>query len=40
MDVVGDKPMKNYAGEMSLRRQSRKPGLNINYERFLNVELE
>ena len=39
-DVVGDKPVKNDAGEMSVSRDSKQKALLEHYQRLLNVEFD
>ena len=39
-DVVGDKPMKNDAGEMSMSEDSKQKAWLEHYQRFLNVEFD
>ena len=40
VDVVGDKPVRNDAGEMSLSEESKQKAWLEHYERLLNVEFE
>ena len=39
-DVIGDKPVKNDAGEMSLSKDSKQKAWLEHYQRLLNVELD
>ena len=39
-DVVGDKPVKNDAGEMSMSEDSKQKALLEHYQRLLNVEFD
>ena len=39
-DVVGDKPVKNDAGEMSVREDSKQKAWLEHYQRLLNVEFD
>ena len=39
-DVVGDKPMKNDAGEMSMSKDSKQKAWLENFQRLLNVEFD
>ena len=39
-DVVGDKPVKNDAGEMSMSEDSKQKALLEHYKRLLNVEFD
>ena len=39
-DVVGDKPVKNDAGEMSMREDSKQTAWLEHYQRLLNIELD
>ena len=39
-DVVGDKPMKNDAGEMSMSEDSKQKACLEHYQRVLNVEFD
>ena len=40
VDVVGDKPVKNDTGEMSMSEKAKQNAWAEHYERFLNVELD
>ena len=40
VDVVGDKPVKNDAGEMSMSEEAKQNVWAENYERLLNVEFD
>ena len=40
VDVVGDKPVKNYAGEMSMSEEEKQNAWAEHYERLLNVEFD
>ena len=40
VDVVGDKPVKNGAGEMSMSEEAKQNAWAEHYERLLNVEFD
>ena len=40
VDVVGDKPVKNDAGEMSMSEEAKQNVWAEHYERLLNVEID
>ena len=40
VDVVGDKPVKNDAGEMSMSEEAKQNAWAEHYERLLNVEYD
>ena len=40
VDVVGDKPVKNDAGEMSMSEEAKKNAWAEHYERLLNIEID
>ena len=40
VDVVGDKPVKNAAGQMSLSEEAKQIAWAEHYEKLLNVEFE
>ena len=40
VDVVGDKPVKNDAGEMSMSEEAKQNAWSEYYERLLNVEFD
>ena len=40
VDVVGNKPVKNDAGEMSMSKEAKQNVLAEHYERLLNVEFD